>query len=173
MTHWIFFWLFMLLAKMVIAYFLPLASDESYYWVWSHHLQLSYFDHPPFVAWLFKLGHPFESFGHWVRLPAVIMGHLTLLMWCLFLKARFDNLKIKSWLELVFFSPLLGYGALIVTPDIPLLFFWSLGLISLVQLVETRKLRWYLILGLALGLGFSSKYHMALFVPIGIAWLIF
>src|SRR5262249_27935614 len=31
-----------------------LVPDEAYYWVWSRHLALSYFDHPPMVAYLIR-----------------------------------------------------------------------------------------------------------------------
>lgn len=48
-------WTLTLLLKLVLAYFIPMTPDECYYWVWSQKLQLSYLDHPPFIAWLFKL----------------------------------------------------------------------------------------------------------------------
>src|SRR5215468_10320023 len=34
----------------------PLTFDEAYYWVWSKHLAGGYFDHPPMVAILIRLG---------------------------------------------------------------------------------------------------------------------
>ncbi|RME16471.1 MAG: hypothetical protein D6797_04435, partial [Bdellovibrio sp.] len=89
--------LFSLLIKFVLALFLPLFPDEAYYWVWSHHLQLSYFDHPPFIAWLLTLGHPLENILQAVRWPAVIFGHLTLILWLIYLK------NILSPRERIFF----------------------------------------------------------------------
>ena len=38
------------LARLVVAAIVPLAPDETYYWVWSRHLQGGYLDHPPMVA---------------------------------------------------------------------------------------------------------------------------
>ncbi|MEQ1876386.1 MAG: glycosyltransferase family 39 protein, partial [Bdellovibrionia bacterium] len=35
----------------------------------------------------------------------------------------------------------------------------------------TRDWRWGLAIGAALGLGFTSKYHMVLFVPVAVVWL--
>ena len=35
---------------------LQLHFDETYYWVWSKNLQLSYYDHPPMIAY-------FDSFN--------------------------------------------------------------------------------------------------------------
>ena len=44
-----------------IVYSNPL-PDEAYYWLWSNRVALSYFDHPPLLAWVqaFLLSH-FES----------------------------------------------------------------------------------------------------------------
>jgi hypothetical protein len=40
---------------------LPLHPDEAYYWLWSRHLALSYFDHPPMIAYLIKLSTVFSQ----------------------------------------------------------------------------------------------------------------
>jgi hypothetical protein len=34
----------------------PLVSEEAYYWMYAQHPALSYFDHPPMVAWVTGLG---------------------------------------------------------------------------------------------------------------------
>lgn len=34
---------------------LNLTEQEAYYWSWSKHLDLSYFDHPPLIAWAIYL----------------------------------------------------------------------------------------------------------------------
>ncbi|AHI07312.1 hypothetical protein BDW_14060 [Bdellovibrio bacteriovorus W] len=158
-------WLISLVIKLVLSALIPLSADEAYYWVWSHRLQLSYFDHPPMVSWLFLLGHPFEWLGHAVRWPAVVLGHGTLLVWILILAKFFDLQKIKTWMLLVLFSPLLGFGSIIVTPDLPVIFFWSLSILFFLQIFQNQKLINYLGLGVALGLGFTAKYHIVLFVP--------
>jgi 4-amino-4-deoxy-L-arabinose transferase-like glycosyltransferase len=33
---------------------LALSPQEAYYWTWSRHLDLSYFDHPPLAAWTIR-----------------------------------------------------------------------------------------------------------------------
>src|SRR5215469_12159835 len=35
---------------------LPLSADEAYYWLWSRHLAAGYFDHPPAIAFVIRLG---------------------------------------------------------------------------------------------------------------------
>lgn len=164
-------WGFSLFVKLIISALLPLSADEAYYWVWAQRLQLSYFDHPPMVSWLFYLGSFLEPFLHSVRWPAVLLGHGVLGVWLLILKDHVSNEKMKVWIWLVLLSPLLGFGSLIVTPDIPVLFFWSLSILLTLKALQTKSLGNYVALGASLGLGFCSKYHIVLFIPCLIAYL--
>ena len=166
-------WLVTLVIKLVLSALLPLSSDEAYYWMWSHNLQLSYFDHPPMVSWLFALGHFLENFGHAVRWPAVILGHMIPVVWYFILKPHFEIEKIKWWFWIITLSPMLGFGSLIITPDLPVLFFWSLSILFLQRLLQTQRLSDYLWLGLSLGLGFCAKYHIVIFVPLVFLYLTF
>lgn len=165
---WRLFW-FSLGVKMVLAMFLPITSDESYYWVWSYHPQLNYYDHPSMVAWLFTLSQPLEAFWSAVRWPGVLLSHGTLFLWVLILKNHlfFSSEKIRNWLWLMLLCPLVGGGALIVTPDIPLLFFWTLSLFCFLKLLENPHWKIALAFGVSLGLGLLSKYLIAL-LPISI-----
>ena len=40
----------------VMAARLPLSADEAYYWLWSKHLAAGYYDHPPLVAFVIRMG---------------------------------------------------------------------------------------------------------------------
>lgn len=165
-------WWISLAVKLVLSAILPINADESYYWVWSHHLQLSYYDHPAAVAWLFYLGHFLEPLGQAVRWPAVLLSHGTLAVWLLILKEYLPAKNLKVFTYLMIFSPLLGIGSMIVTPDVPVMFFWSLAVYFLFQIERHAHARDYLLLGAALGLGFCSKYHIVLFVPFLFAYLL-
>jgi 4-amino-4-deoxy-L-arabinose transferase-like glycosyltransferase len=164
-------WVIALIVKTGLAIWLPFSNDESYYWVWGHYPQLSYFDHPPMVGWLFSLGTWLEWLGNGARLPGVWLGHLTLLIWHELLKPYLDEKRLSLWLIFVLFSPFLGAGSLIITPDVPFLFFWSLSLLAFFRALSSGKIVWYLALGASLGLGFCSKYLIVLFVPCLFIWL--
>lgn len=94
------------------------------------------------------------------------MGHLTLLVWIHILRPYLSARSLTWFVLLALMSPLTGPGSLIVTPDIPLLFFWSLLVWGLVRSLASLNWRWALLVGLCLGLGFVSKYTVVLFVPI-------
>lgn len=165
------YWWIALAVKVALAIYLPFASDEAYYWVWGHHPQLSYFDHPPMVGWLFWFGTFLENIGNAARLPAVLLGHCTFIIWHQILKPLLNETNQKFWFLFVLFSPFLGLGSLVVTPDIPMMFFWALSLLILLKLVDTPKASLYLALGASLGLGFLSKYLIVIFVPVALIWL--
>ena len=166
-------WAISLVVKLILAALIPLSADEAYYWVWSHKLQLSYFDHPPMVAWIFYLGHFLEPLGHAVRWPAVILGHLTLLVGVDLIRHHISWDKTRMWVYLVLFSPLLGFGSLVVTPDLPVVFFWTLSIWCALRALRTGKAIDYLGFGAALGLGFCAKYHIVLFLPAFFLYLFF
>lgn len=157
------FWI-ALPVKLILAAILPMTADEAYYWVWSHHPQLNYYDHPAMVSWLFLLGQPLEHVLSFVRWPGVLLSHGTLFVWMIILKdhLKFSDDQINNWLWLALLSPLYGAGALIITPDIPLLFFWSLGALCFLKLIETPSWRMAFGFGVVLGLGLVSKYMIVL-----------
>ena len=149
-------WWVSLFLKLLIALSLPLGADEAYYWVWSHFPQLSYFDHPPFVAWLFKLGSLFPD--AFIRWPAIILFHLSFLFWFAILKRHFSQKEILTWLLLCLLCPLIGLGSILVLPDSPLFFFFSGSLYFFFECLERPRLRSFAAFGAFLGLGFLSKY---------------
>lgn len=67
---------------------------------------------------------------------------------------------------------MLGAGAVIMTPDTPLIFFWTLGMWAMARLVATGQERWWLAAGLAAGLAMDSKYTGALFLAAVGAWVL-
>lgn len=115
------------------------------------------------IAWLMSLGNFLEPIGHLARLPVVLLSHATLLIWGRILKKYLDEKQLALWLGLALLNPLFGLGGIIATPDIPLLFFWSVALLIFERYQETPTSGKAALLGAALGLGFCSKYHIVIF----------
>ncbi len=161
----IWFWLSVLFIKICICCAMPLFHDETYYWVWSNHLQLSYFDHPGMASWLFWLGHVLSGFGSAVKIPAVLLGHCTLLVWLFILHRNLTDRKLLIFAILYSLMPMTGLGSIIATPDLPLMFFWSLCILIFLKFCEYPSAFLAAALGICLGLGFNSKYQIVLIVP--------
>ncbi|MCE3009464.1 MAG: glycosyltransferase family 39 protein [Proteobacteria bacterium] len=164
-------WWMALAIKAVLAAIIPFSLDESYYWVWGQRLQLSYFDHPGMVGWLFGFGEWLLPFGYASRLPLVIVGHLGLLFWILILEKHLNQNQLLSFVLIYLLSPMLGFGGLIATPDVLVVTFWAFALWSLCRYLEAPSSKFAIALGAALGLGFCAKYHIVIFVFITFCYL--
>lgn len=166
-------WWASLAIKLIITYFLPLSLDETYYWQWAFHLQLSYYDHPMMVGLWFWLGRLFGDFSPIIKFPAIMLGHLSLWIWDLYLRDKLNFRQRYFFWLLYLLTPLTGLGSLILTPDLPLMFFTALAVWWSDRLIKNPSSIHFMILGLILGLGFISKYHMVLLFPILIILLFY
>jgi 4-amino-4-deoxy-L-arabinose transferase-like glycosyltransferase len=162
------------IVKLALAVLFPVFGDEAYYYIWSLHPQLSYFDHPPMVSWLIYLSHLIFPAGNplGLRFSFVFLSFLTSLVWLKILKDK----KIENDKQFLFFAfmalnPLLGIGSIVATPDVALAFFWSLSYLFFERLLNSKNIINYTLLGLSLGLGFCSKYHIVVFVISGLIYL--
>ena len=144
---------------------LELTFDEAYYVLWSRSPSFGYLDHPPMVALLIRAST--ALFGHseiGVRALSLILvgalpGLIACIAWRLFRSAETAALAVFMWIA----APLILVGALFVTPDAPLVVFWTLGLAALTELWRSGKAEWLLAIGLALGLALQSKFTAAFF----------
>jgi undecaprenyl-diphosphatase len=153
--------------RLFFAASLNLTPDETYYWFWSEHPALSYFDHPPMVSYLIKSSTwLFGNHPGSVRLPALLMGvGSTLLVYALghqVFKSKNAGLLSAAILNsLLIFSA----GMVIITPDTPQMFFWLLTLYFACRAVHENKTAHWILTGASLGFGLLSKYTMVLFLP--------
>jgi 4-amino-4-deoxy-L-arabinose transferase-like glycosyltransferase len=73
----------LLLVRLALSAHLELAFDEAYYWNWAQHPALSYYDHPPMVAWFVAVGTAIAGdteFGVRLLGPFTIFATTLLLM---------------------------------------------------------------------------------------------
>ncbi|MFQ5673040.1 MAG: ArnT family glycosyltransferase [Nitrospinales bacterium] len=146
---------------------LNLTGDEAYYWDWSRHLQWSYFDHPPMVAFLIALttgiGGSTEFF---VRLAAVIPGIGLSLVTYFLGRDIFESAKVGFycvlWLNVILIFSL---GSVVITPDTPQVFFSALTLYLLFHAIFKQKPHFWYYSGLSLGCSLLSKYTGILLAP--------
>lgn len=115
-----------LILRLIIAFWLFPGYDEGYYYLYTRHLDWSYFDHPLLVALT-------TNFGVWItgitslftlRLGTVIL--YTGSLWLLYLTSvrLFDHQTAKLTLAIVSVVPIFNVGFGVITlPDSPLIFF--------------------------------------------------
>ena len=117
-----------LLLRIAIAIWLPPGFDESYYYVYTQHLEWSYFDHPPLVALI-------TGFGPWltgevsqftIRLGTIILYTGSLVLLYLTSASLFSTQAAILTLAFGTFIPFfpVAFGTFTL-PDSPLIFFWT------------------------------------------------
>jgi 4-amino-4-deoxy-L-arabinose transferase-like glycosyltransferase len=161
-------------ARLLAAAQVPLAPDEAYYWVWARHLQPGYLDHPPMVAlWIAAGTALLGDTPLGVRLLAPIgVALATLAIWRAgedLFPGRGAGLVAAILLN---GTLLFGAGAVLMTPDTPLLVFWCAVLWATARLAASGRAAWWLAIGALAGGALLSKYTAA-FVGLGLAlWLL-
>jgi 4-amino-4-deoxy-L-arabinose transferase-like glycosyltransferase len=160
--------------RLGVAATVPLVPDEAYYWVWSHALAAGYLDHPPMVALWIRAGTALAgqtAFG--VRLLGPLAAAAA--SWMLFDTARSLFPGTRAGVAAVMLlnaSLLLGVGTVIMTPDSPLLFFWTATLWAMARIATGGRGVWWLVAGAFGGLALDSKYTgLLLWVGVGL-WVV-
>lgn len=157
--------------RLAIASVLGLGNDEAYHLLYALNPALSYYDHPPMIAWVEMLG--LYGLGDPGSKLALRAGFVALFAGSTWLMARIAGRWFGDWpgFYAALALNLTGYYGLAAStfalPDGPLLFFWLLT-IDRVSLAVDRpgRLAPWLAVGLAWGCAMLSKYH-AVFLPLG------
>ncbi len=126
------FWLLGgLLVRCLIAFWLYPGFDETYYYLYSLHLDWSYYDHPVLVALTTGLG-PWltgEVTQFTIRWGTLILHTGSLLLLYLTSAKLFSEKAARLTLAIATIIPIfqIGFGVLTL-PDNPLMFFWTASL---------------------------------------------
>ena len=136
-----------------------LSEDEAYQWLWSKHLALSYFSKPLGIAFIQRAGTLIggdTNFG--VRFFSPIFAAILSFIVLRFL-ARETGARTAFWMLIVTLAtPLLVAGSVLMTVDSPLVLCWMWAVIAGWRAVQADgKTRDWLVVGLAMGLGFLCK----------------
>lgn len=160
--------------RLAVAASVPLAPDEAYYWIWSRALATGYPDHPPMVALWIRLG---TSIAGDTPLGIRLVGPLSVAIASLLL-ADAGNLLLRNRnaglraAVMLNATLMFGIGSILMTPDLPLLVFWTACIWALARLLHTGNPLWWPVIGLLAGLTLASKYTaVLLWLGIGV-WLL-
>ncbi len=166
------FWYFigaLTLFRLFYIYFLPLIPQEAYYWYYAQKPALSYFDHPPMAAYSIWLGT--KLFGNTVfgvKFMAVIWALLTnILLYFTILEAVGRQKTQTAFVGVVLYNLTVfaHIYALLIAPDVPLMFFWLLVVYWIARALRSGQGHYWLAAGLSLGLALLSKYTAVAILP--------
>lgn len=163
----------MVVLRCLVARRMNLETDEAYYWLWSRHLAISYYDHPPLIAYLIRLGTAlFGNTAFGVRSMAIAaMLAASALVYALTV-ILFDDRRLGLLATLWFnVMPHTAFFSIVMYPDTPAILFWVLCCVALALVWKNGHGAWWYLAGAAMGLLLDSKYT-GVFLIAGIAiWL--
>ena len=145
---------------------LALSPQEAYYWEWSRRLDLSYFDHPPLVAWTIRLAT--SAFGEGeraIRLAAAFHSAVFSIFLWLSVRRLFGSRAALLAIAAAVTIPIFSLGQVIPTPDGPLLSGWAMALYFTVRALDEERPAWLLAAGAATGWALLGKYTGFLLLP--------
>jgi hypothetical protein len=164
----------LVLMRLVAAALTPLTFDEAYYWIWSKHLAGGYYDHPPMVAIVIRLGTMIAGDSELgVRLISILLA--LPMSWALYRATEilFASQRVAATATILLNVTLMAaVGTMIVTPDSPLLVTSSFLLLCLAKVLESGRGVWWLAVGAAAGAALLSKYTALFFGPAILIWLV-
>jgi hypothetical protein len=160
--------------RLLAAAWTPLTFDEAYYWMWSKHLASGYYDHPPMVAFVIRLGTMVAGDTELgVRLVSILLA--LPMSFAVFRSAMmlFGGMRVAATATILLNVTLMAaVGTLIVTPDAPLLVASSFVLLFCAKVLESGRGAWWLAVGVAVGAALLSKYTAFFFGPAILIWLL-
>ena len=120
-----------------------LLNEEAYYWMFAKHPALSYYDHPPMVAWCIRAGTLAAGDTELgVRLVGLVLGAASLGLVYLLGREWFGR-RVGAWSAALFaLLPGFHFAGVMATPDGPLLFFWLVVLVSVTLAVRRGRGGW-------------------------------
>lgn len=138
---------------------IELSEDEAYQWLWSKHLDLSYYSKPPLIAYTQFLGTTLwgdTAFG--VRFFSPVIAALLSGLVFRFLAREVNVRAAFAVLCMVTVAPMLAVGATLLTIDPLSVLFWTAALVTGWRALQRDSTGDWLWTGLFVGLGFLSKY---------------
>lgn len=150
----------LMVLNLVQAGFTELLDDEAYYWMYSQHLDWGYYDHPPMVALMIKLGSFIFHNTLGIRLFSTIAFFVcTMVMYALQKSYQPNRLII-----LILSTGLIQIGAILAVPDVFLVLFSTLFLWVYRAFLQSKTWQNTFLLGICMAALMYSKYHGILLI---------
>jgi hypothetical protein len=142
-----------------------LYPDEAQYWFWAQHLAFGYYSKPPLVAWVIWLSTAILGDGEFGVRAAAPLVHAGTALIVYAVGARLYDRRVGFWAALGYATlPGTSLSSFIISTDAVLLPCWAAALYAFIRARDPGEERWWLVVGLAAGLGLLAKYAMAYWI---------
>ena len=145
--------------RLIIAQQMGLMPQDAYYYLYSEHLALSYFDHPPMVAYMLKtFSFIFGKSVTAVKMTDFIISLLTFIGFFYFARLLLSSRKALHATLFFGSTMMLTIVSINTTPDVPLMLFWIVTLIVFYKTITHDRPYLWVLSGILMGCSFDSKY---------------
>ena len=141
--------------------------DEAQYWFWGENLDFGYYSKPPVIAWVIRaftaMAGSDDAF--FIRLPGPLfhMATALVLMAC---ARRIAGPAHAGWVGVLYVTaPAVAFASVYMSTDTLLLFFVAVTLWAYAGQTRGASAGLALLMGIAFGLAFLSKYSVLLMLP--------
>jgi dolichol-phosphate mannosyltransferase len=163
----------LLLLRIVCGAWTELLPEEAYYWTYTQHPALGYFDHPPMIAWVIRFGTMlFGETELGIRFGNILLAAATCWLVVRVTEMWFDRRAalVAGWMYLL--APVFVAMGFLGMPDMPLLFFWMVTLYAVTRALREDRGAWWWLAGIGFGGAMLSKYYAAAIAPSLLAFLL-
>ena len=153
----------------LLAQNLPLDTIEAL--AWGREWQAGYHKHPPLYAWLAEMFRIGSCNWPLFFISQVMVGLSLFFSWLLardFLESKLAFIAVTSMAGIHYFT----LSAIEFNANVVQYPFWAFSALAFWRAIRTRRLYWWLALGISCGLGILGKYTFA-FLPIPMAVFMF
>ncbi|WP_455218194.1 ArnT family glycosyltransferase [Kaarinaea lacus] len=154
------------LIKLSLIFIIPFTGDEAYFTTWANDLSLGYYDHPPMVGWGIYLLSQVSDHYYFYRLFSFLTSIIAAMI-VYQLSREISGEKTALFVALVFFISPISLMMSLISNDIFLMFFGTLGAYYFYLALRNESVPYGILAGTLLGLAFLSKYF-AVFLILGL-----
>ena len=140
---------------------IDLYPDEAQYWLWSRHLALGYFSKPPLLPWIIAATTAIFGEDEFAIRVASPLLHLATGLVVYAIARRLYDARVACWSAILYATlPAVSLSAAIMSTDVPLMLCWAVALYAFIRAREAPGWSWWIVTGVAAGLGLLAKYAM-------------
>ncbi len=140
---------------------IDLYPDEAQYWLWSRHLAFGYFSKPPLLPWIIALTTSIFGEDEFAVRVASPLFHMATGLVVYAIARRLYDARVACWSAVLYATlPAVSLSSAIMSTDVPLMLCWAVALYAFVRARESAGWRWWIVVGVAAGIGLLAKYAM-------------
>ena len=166
--------LLQVVVSLAAAFYIEIHPDTAAHWLWAQHLRLSYYEHPPAIAYFIRFFSVFFNNDILaIKFGTIISSLLIIASAFLAASTLTDKTSAFYYIILLCGTPFFFFLNFFWYSGHLLLIFWFLSLWTFGKYIKSANTYWFLLMGVFAGLGVLSEYTMIFFYIIVIIWCFF